>query len=151
MSGQLAAGAYTWKYLKPADKARDRLEPASSPLSKKASQKNSKILVKQTPLVKLDARASPCSQRLDAPCDMQANGQLGQGAIAPKGAPHILDLATYATFSPALLMTAHINGQVIPWDRRLAQVFSCDPRMLVLLVIVVMFRLVCFSFSVLLR
>ncbi|RPD66163.1 WD40 repeat-like protein [Lentinus tigrinus ALCF2SS1-7] len=49
---------------------------------------------------------------------MQPNGQLGRGAIAPKGAPPILDPATYATFSPDLLMTAHIDGQVILWDRR---------------------------------
>lgn len=50
---------------------------------------------------------------------MQSNGQnLGRGAIAPKGAPPILDPATYATFSPDLLMTAHVDGQVILWDRR---------------------------------
>ncbi|KAI0721065.1 WD40-repeat-containing domain protein [Cerioporus squamosus] len=50
---------------------------------------------------------------------MQPNSQhLGRGAIAPKGAPPILDPATYATFSPDLLMTAHVDGQVILWDRR---------------------------------
>ncbi|CDO69505.1 hypothetical protein BN946_scf184785.g10 [Trametes cinnabarina] len=43
---------------------------------------------------------------------------LGRGAIAPKGAPPILDPSTYATFSPDLLMTAHVDGQVILWDRR---------------------------------
>ncbi|EJF65877.1 WD40 repeat-like protein [Dichomitus squalens LYAD-421 SS1] len=47
------------------------------------------------------------------------NGQhLGRGAIAPKGAPPVLDPTTYATFSPDLLMTAHVDGQVILWDRR---------------------------------
>ncbi|RDX56746.1 WD40 repeat-like protein [Lentinus brumalis] len=50
---------------------------------------------------------------------MPPTGQhLGRGAIAPKGAPPILDPATYATFSPDLLMTAHVDGQVILWDRR---------------------------------
>ncbi|KAH9856911.1 WD40 repeat-like protein [Lenzites betulinus] len=49
----------------------------------------------------------------------QSNGQsLGRGAIAPKGAPPILDPTTYAAFSPDLLMTAHVDGQVILWDRR---------------------------------
>nr|VWO98652.1 Peptidyl-prolyl cis-trans isomerase (PPIase) (EC [Ganoderma boninense] len=43
---------------------------------------------------------------------------LGRGAIAPKGAPPVLDPTTYATFSPDLLMTAHVDGQVILWDRR---------------------------------
>ncbi|KAI0636943.1 WD40 repeat-like protein [Trametes polyzona] len=47
------------------------------------------------------------------------NGQnMGRGAIAPKGAPPILDPTTYASFSPDLLMTAHVDGQVILWDRR---------------------------------
>ncbi|KAI0647078.1 WD40 repeat-like protein [Trametes meyenii] len=49
----------------------------------------------------------------------QPNGQNpGRGAIAPKGAPPILDPATYAAFSPDLLMTAHVDGQIILWDRR---------------------------------
>lgn len=49
----------------------------------------------------------------------QPNPQsLGRGAIAPKGAPPVLDSTTYATFSPDLLMTAHVDGQVILWDRR---------------------------------
>ncbi|KAI0362130.1 WD40 repeat-like protein [Trametes cingulata] len=53
------------------------------------------------------------------PGHQQQNGQnLGRGAIAPKGAPPILDPSTYASFSPDLLMTAHVDGQVILWDRR---------------------------------
>ncbi|KAI0807562.1 WD40 repeat-like protein [Fomes fomentarius] len=49
----------------------------------------------------------------------QPNGQnLGRGAIAPKGAPPVLDHQTYAAFSPDMLMTAHVDGQVILWDRR---------------------------------
>ncbi|KAH9946095.1 WD40 repeat-like protein [Epithele typhae] len=42
----------------------------------------------------------------------------GRGAIAPKGAPPVLDPATYATYSPDLLMTAHFDGQIFLWDRR---------------------------------
>ncbi|KAF8651463.1 hypothetical protein AX16_004762 [Volvariella volvacea WC 439] len=36
----------------------------------------------------------------------------------PKGAPLLLDPVTYSTFSPDLLMTASIDGQIIFWDRR---------------------------------
>jgi len=36
----------------------------------------------------------------------------------PKNAPPLLDPASYATFSPDLLLTASIDGQVILWDRR---------------------------------
>lgn len=36
----------------------------------------------------------------------------------PKNAPPLLDSTTYATFSPNLLMTAYIDGQVVLWDRR---------------------------------
>lgn len=37
---------------------------------------------------------------------------------APKNAPPLLDPVNYATFSPDLLLTASIDGQVILWDRR---------------------------------
>lgn len=41
------------------------------------------------------------------------------GIVAPpKNAPPLLDPAAYATFSPDLLMTASIDGQVILWDKR---------------------------------
>lgn len=36
----------------------------------------------------------------------------------PKNAPPLLDPTTYATYSPDLLLTASIDGQVIVWDRR---------------------------------
>ncbi len=36
----------------------------------------------------------------------------------PKNAPPLLDPATYATYSPNVLMTAYIDGQVVLWDRR---------------------------------
>lgn len=36
----------------------------------------------------------------------------------PKNAPPLLDPINYATFSPDLLLTASIDGQVILWDRR---------------------------------
>jgi len=36
----------------------------------------------------------------------------------PKGAPPLFDPSEYATYSPDLLMTAFIDGQVILWDRR---------------------------------
>ena len=36
----------------------------------------------------------------------------------PQGAPPLLDPVDYSTYSPELLMTAFIDGQVILWDRR---------------------------------
>ncbi|OSX65309.1 hypothetical protein POSPLADRAFT_1136503, partial [Postia placenta MAD-698-R-SB12] len=39
-------------------------------------------------------------------------------AVAPKGAPPVLDPLTYMTFSPDVIMTASIDGQIILWDVR---------------------------------
>jgi transcriptional activator SPT8 len=36
----------------------------------------------------------------------------------PKNAPPLLDPTSYSTYSPELLLTASIDGQVILWDRR---------------------------------
>jgi transcriptional activator SPT8 len=36
----------------------------------------------------------------------------------PKNAPPLLDPSSYSTYSPELLLTASIDGQVILWDRR---------------------------------
>lgn len=38
----------------------------------------------------------------------------------PKGAPPLLASTDYSTYSPELLMTAFIDGQVILWDRRVS-------------------------------
>jgi transcriptional activator SPT8 len=41
------------------------------------------------------------------------------GHVAPpKNAPPLLDPTEYATYSPDLLMTAAIDGQIILWDKR---------------------------------
>lgn len=37
---------------------------------------------------------------------------------APKNAPPILDPVTYSMFSPDILMTASVDGQIILWDQR---------------------------------
>ena len=39
-------------------------------------------------------------------------------APAPKNAPPILDSASYAAFSPDIIMTAAMDGQVVLWDCR---------------------------------
>lgn len=41
-----------------------------------------------------------------------------RSAVAPKGAPPVLDPLTYMTFSPDVIMTASIDGQIILWDVR---------------------------------
>jgi transcriptional activator SPT8 len=38
--------------------------------------------------------------------------------VVPKNAPPLLDSSAYQSFSPDVLMTASIDGQVILWDRR---------------------------------
>lgn len=43
----------------------------------------------------------------------------GAAAPAPKNAPPVLDSLSYSMFSPDVLMTASIDGQVMLWDRRL--------------------------------
>lgn len=43
---------------------------------------------------------------------------INRSAAPPKNAPPILDNASYATFSPDILMTTWIDGQIILWDKR---------------------------------
>ncbi|KAF9075225.1 WD40-repeat-containing domain protein [Rhodocollybia butyracea] len=48
-----------------------------------------------------------------------ANGAAPQASRAPpKGAPPLLDHQRYKTFSPDILMTAAIDGQIMLWDKR---------------------------------
>lgn len=42
----------------------------------------------------------------------------GAAAPAPKNAPPVLDPLSYTMFSPDMLLTASIDGQVVLWDRR---------------------------------
>ena len=42
----------------------------------------------------------------------------GAPAPAPKNAPPVLDPLSYTMFSPDVLLTASIDGQVMLWDRR---------------------------------
>lgn len=49
----------------------------------------------------------------------QPTGRLVSSSVAaPKNAPPLLDPVGYSTFSPDVLMTASIDGQVILWDKR---------------------------------
>jgi transcriptional activator SPT8 len=49
----------------------------------------------------------------------QASGRVSMSSAAvPKNTPPLLDSANYATFSPDILMTASIDGQIILWDKR---------------------------------
>ncbi|OSC97131.1 WD40 repeat-like protein [Trametes coccinea BRFM310] len=99
------------------------------PYGSSAHQSNTGHNIKQDDDAKSDTSYDPLFDEPDADGDgdgpkynaggHQSGGQnLGRGAIAPKGAPPILDPSTYAAFSPDLLMTAHVDGQVILWDRR---------------------------------
>ncbi|KZT70148.1 WD40 repeat-like protein [Daedalea quercina L-15889] len=44
--------------------------------------------------------------------------ETGRSAPAPRNAPPVLDSSAYGAFSPDILMTASIDGQVILWDTR---------------------------------
>ncbi|GBE81951.1 WD40-repeat-containing domain protein [Sparassis latifolia] len=53
------------------------------------------------------------------PSQFQANGRTVSGTVAaPKNGPPILDPTSYTAFSPDVLMTASVDGQVILWDTR---------------------------------
>ena len=47
----------------------------------------------------------------------QFNRHMPSNAI-PKNAPSLLDPLTYSTYSPDVLMTASIDGQIFLWDQR---------------------------------
>jgi transcriptional activator SPT8 len=59
------------------------------------------------------SRASP-----SAPSDARLQQLSARSLAPPKNAPPLLDASTYSTFSPDVLMTASIDGQVILWDKR---------------------------------
>ncbi|TFL07476.1 WD40-repeat-containing domain protein [Pterulicium gracile] len=44
--------------------------------------------------------------------------RLPRAIAPPQNAPPLLDQPAYSTFSPDILMTAYIDGQVVLWDRR---------------------------------
>ncbi|KAL0946580.1 hypothetical protein HGRIS_012782 [Hohenbuehelia grisea] len=44
--------------------------------------------------------------------------QSTRAAVAPRGAPPLLDPLGYQTFSPDMLMTVYIDGQLVLWDKR---------------------------------
>ena len=72
------------------------------------------VLPTQTPTqLSMPTTITPSSQ----PSARQAVGT-GAAAPAPKNAPPILDPLSYTMFSPDVLMTASIDGQVMLWDRR---------------------------------
>jgi transcriptional activator SPT8 len=66
----------------------------------------------------------PTESKLAMPGGAQPQTQLPQPRPStnfippPKNAPPLLDFDSYSTYSPELLLTASIDGQVILWDRR---------------------------------
>ena len=67
--------------------------------------------------------ALPTESKLAMPGGAQPQTPLPQPRLTtfippPKNAPPLLDFESYSTYSPELLLTASIDGQVILWDRR---------------------------------
>ena len=68
----------------------------------------------------LSVPSAGLSQPLLAPLALQSPKPPPVPAPAPKNAPPILDAASYAAFSPDIVMTAAMDGQVVLWDCRAA-------------------------------
>jgi transcriptional activator SPT8 len=75
-----------------------------------------------TPVV-TNGVALPLSTQAPRSAQSQPPQRTQVGHVAPpKNAPPLLDPTEYATFSPDLLMTAAIDGQIILWDKRVSTV-----------------------------
>lgn len=48
----------------------------------------------------------------------QAKPQPPRAAAAPKNAPPLLEQNSYISYSPDMLMTVYIDGQIVLWDKR---------------------------------
>ncbi|KAG6866966.1 hypothetical protein C0991_003882 [Blastosporella zonata] len=71
------------------------------------------------PLFDDDPEDQSSTTNYGAPNPRQSLSKATLGLIPPpRNAPPLLDSVTYSTYSPDLLMTASIDGQVILWDQR---------------------------------
>lgn len=61
---------------------------------------------------------APVPAPAPAPAPQQPRSVSASMFSAPKNAPPILDPVTYSMFSPDILMTASVDGQIILWDQR---------------------------------
>lgn len=48
----------------------------------------------------------------------QAKPQPPRAAAAPRNAPPLLEQTSYTSYSPDMLMTVYIDGQIVLWDKR---------------------------------
>jgi transcriptional activator SPT8 len=72
---------------------------------------------------KNDVITLPLSNQASRSAQYQPPQRTQVGHVAPpKNAPPLLDPTEYATYSPDLLMTAAIDGQIILWDKRVNSV-----------------------------
>lgn len=77
--------------------------------------------VTSTPQTQIGAKTptpATVTKTLRPQTQQQPRMTLGTGIAPPKNAPPLLDPMGYTSYSPDLLMTACIDGQVILWDRR---------------------------------
>ncbi|KZP19470.1 WD40 repeat-like protein [Athelia psychrophila] len=64
--------------------------------------------------------ANKTPSTLAVPSTQPSGRNASSSAAVPKNAPPLLDPVGYSTFSPNVLMTASIDGQVILWDKRVS-------------------------------
>lgn len=68
----------------------------------------------------IPSSANKTPSTLAVPSTQPSGRSASSSAAVPKNAPPLLDPAGYSTFSPNVLMTASIDGQVILWDKRVS-------------------------------
>lgn len=64
------------------------------------------------------SQSRPSTLAMPSHSTSQPNRASTSSVVVPKNAPSLLDSAGYSTFSPDVLMTASIDGQIILWDKR---------------------------------
>ena len=94
--------------------------PSSSARAKEATDSDTKSDASFDPLFDDEPEDQQGSLSTGAPNPQQQPPKATSGMIPPpKNAPPLLDSVVYSTYSPDLLMTASIDGQIIIWDRRI--------------------------------
>jgi transcriptional activator SPT8 len=69
-------------------------------------------------LYDLSSQNGPSTLAMPSHSTSQPNRASTSSVVVPKNAPPLLDSTGYSTFSPDVLMTASIDGQIILWDKR---------------------------------
>ena len=64
------------------------------------------------------SQSGPSTLAMPSHSTFQPSRASTSSVVVPKNAPPLLESTAYSTFSPDILMTASIDGQIILWDKR---------------------------------